>query len=405
MCISVCVSMTKVRKPALLEAPLAFPYHLGPGTRGLTTVLLFKGKLLVDLPGFLHSGPTDAFNTLLDFASRQQSPLTPFLGEVAHFSNLSLEHGSRELKALEPLRSRILRINTVYPGTVSVYEDWEKFHEPCLYLAARALGNPLQRCVASLEFVWRAWEYGLEIGGDPEEPSSIAADRVLSYFQDRLAKLGSPELLLAECALNRYCMPRQGVVSYATDSEDAVGILSAIGQTMVEDLESDAEQRGESLSFYLFDRLLEPHIRKLDPTYVPRLAQLMDEHSEPLQRLRDKCQRTALELVARPPRDEHLPAVVRTSLEDMRKEAGEIVNIDTAQVRSFVAGLAGDPRVWGAVAAFIGSVGSLPQVITASVAVTGLSLLGGKAVTSALERRKKLRTSPWAFVYHASKER
>lgn len=385
------------------DQPLAFPHHIGPGTRNLTTALLYHRGLEVSLPGWIVETPIEAFNIVFAHAVAASHPLRPVFGSVAHFFELAQVQGIEAMEALRPLGGRITKVLTVYPGTTDAYASWEPIHNSCLPVAADALSDPITSCTASVEFVWRVWEAALELGADPDDVKTVNASAVLALLDERAKRLGDPKLLLAECVLNRYCMPRSGAGSYATASASAVELLASIGTTLKRDIDDvdTTTIRREALAFYLYDRVVEPFVSSMTPPAIPVLAALIDENEEALVRMRTHCENEAAALIASSPNPQSMRAALAKSLGRMTEEAQAIAKVDRSTVRTYFETLSESYVAWTTIAGLIGSAVSLPAVVTASLAITGFSLMGANAVKASRERREALQASPWMPLYHA----
>lgn len=396
--------MTSQRKS---DGPLAFPHHFGPGVRDLTSVLLFHEQLTVTMPGWLAQGTLATFFTVGEYAAAHQHRLSPAFNMANHYLELAQKQAISAVDAFKPLGSRITRVLAVYPGDSTAYAKWEPLLDRCLPVAAALLNEPLHCCTASVEFVWRVWETSLELGADPNDPAAARPDEILRVLDARAAQLGNdPLLLIAESGLNRYCMPRSGAGSYATASESAVAMLATIGTDMVGDItHEDMNVRHEALAFYLFEQITQPFLKPLTPTTASVIAQLMTEHAEPLARMRKTCEREALNLLSDRSIDPRLvPSAVSASVEAMTEEAQAITGLDQKSMRTYLSTISENPTVWATVGGLVASAVALPEVVTASLAITAFSLLGATAVKASRERRESLRNSPWAFLYHAKSQ-
>src|SRR5687767_3302776 len=103
--------------------------------------------------------------------------------------------------------------------------------------------------------------------------------------------------------------------------------------------------------------------------------------------------------VARPAHTNHPSRLLRLaidhSLKSMEEEAQAIANVDRKTLETYLATLSENPTVWGTVAGLAASALALPQVVTASLAITAFSLMGANAAKASRERREALRKSPW----------
>jgi hypothetical protein len=330
--------------------------------------------------------------------------LRPLFDLVAHFFELAQIHAQHEIEYLKPIEKKFTRALVVYPGTAEAYSSWEPMHKQWLEICHAGLENALNMSTASVEFLWRCWEIGLELGAEPEQPETIDPDRVLQFLVQRAKVLGHPELLLAECTLNRYCMPRSGAGSYATDSEIAAALIAAIRGDKPTEQEAAAE-RAESLSFFFFDQILQKYTQPLRRDYVPTLAELLERHEVPLRRMRDKCHDEAMQLLAHPPDERLLQKVILRSLRSMTDEAAAIADSDSRAIKSYFAALSQNPTIWGTVGGVLGSLAVMPPAVTASFAVAAFSVLGASAVKAQGEKNAAIRQSSFSFVYYATRNK
>lgn len=91
------------------SAPIVFPYFMGPGVRGVTTALLYNGRLVVSMPGWLAPGPIETFLRLHDRVVETAHLLCPIFDLVAHLFELAQIQAQYELKHLKPLEDKITR--------------------------------------------------------------------------------------------------------------------------------------------------------------------------------------------------------------------------------------------------------------------------------------------------------
>ena len=382
--------------------PIAFPHYIGPGTRGLTTALLFHGRLVLTLPGWMNPGVIDAFTAVLQRACERAHPLEGMLRTIGHHFELVQKHAIAEMEAITPLGGRISRVMTVYSGTSDAFASWERVRASCLEVLTPALNDPLQMNVATMELIWRLWEHALEKGHDPDSRSDFKADEILDYFQQRAIALGGPDALIAESALNRYTISKGFAYSLATDSEVSLQVLARMGHFIASDIGDTVDAQREALAFFLFDRLAHKYVGPLYPSNVARVATLMSEHSGALDSLKTKCLQQAGSLLDRPPAEAHLVNAVSSLLQQMEEEAAEIAQLDRNSVRSYLEELAQDSKVWATVAGFLAGLGTLPAPVLATLGITALSLMGAGATKSVVTKQRKLRKSAWRFLYYAS---
>lgn len=401
---SIVGAMPKPTKPG---GPLSFPHHVGPGTRDHTSALLYHGGIGVTLPGWFNPTVLLTFLAVGQHAHKTAHPLTPLFSSALHYFDLAHEQSKSEMVSLEPLSPWVTAVVTLYPGNTEAYESWTPLHPALLPLAAMSLEDPLHLATAGVEFVWRVWELALELGASAEEtsPSDVNHQGILDALQTRATQLGNGPLLFAECALNRYCMPRSGAGFYVTSSDHAVGILGAMGLLIEgeDDTAAATVARTEHLSFYLFDRILKPFIKPLHAPNVERVATLMADHAEARLRMRNHCESSAGTLIASGAIGSQLEQLVQRAFIQMSDEAQSIADVDAATLRDYLDRLSEDPKVWTAVAGLVGTSVGLPEAVAASLAVTTLSLLGAHAVAARRQKRDTLKGSPWGLVYYAKR--
>ncbi len=373
-------------------APIVFPYYVGPRTRYYTTALLYSGNLVVSSPAWPHPDPIDSFFRVGDRAYDKQHELLPIFSTVSHHFELVQKQAISAMDGLRPLKGRLINAMTVYPGTEDQYKSWECIHDPCLYLAASSLEDPQMMNVAAIDFIFRTYELVLEHGDDH--------DKILSILFNRAKFLGNSSLLLAECALNRFTMPRTSHIQFFTDSDHALEILANVGRSIQDDQDTSDLRKGQ-LEFFLFDMLVSPYAPKLSNPHAESISQLMDKRSGELERLRLKCSSLSEDLLAKPPPESKLSSAIVELLNTVEEEVSSIANIDKFGFRNLIKNLSEDKVVWSSIAGLVGSIVSgLPAAVAASMAITALSAIGATAVKESRKCQEALSSSQWAFVYY-----
>lgn len=365
------------------------------------------------MPMFASEAVLATFYAVGDRAHETKHALAPLFATAAQYFHTAQEHCIAETKTIQPLAPWVTIVYAVYPGNTEAYDSWAPLLPKLLAPALASLDDPLHLCTASVEFVWRVWELALDLGADVDDVKAKTVDRdgVLNSLLARASRLGPSGhwmLLLGECALMRYCMPRSGHGFYATSSEHAVGILGAMGaliESEGEDLAGTSIEtaRSESLSFYLFDRVLDGFVKPLHPPNVERVAQIMSDQAEARVRMREMCRSEAGTLLASGASDRRLQQLIDSSLKRMTDEAQAIANVDSATFRAYLAKLSEDPTLWASVSGMMGMAVGLPDMIAASLAITSLSIVGAAGVGARREKRERLNGSPWSLVYYARK--
>jgi hypothetical protein len=380
----------------------AFPHHVGPGTRGITTALLFHGRIAVTMPGWPSSRPITNFIGVGERAESRGHRLAPFLAAVYKDGfELAQKQALREMKALKALGGRVHTNMMVYPGTREAYSSWDGVRDSCLKRILPALDSPLERSTAAVELLWRVWEFALETGQDPESEHPDDPDRILEFLDNRCELAGGPTHLLAECALHRYCIPRYNAISLVVDSAATISVLAALGEQITEPVAPGPTERVEALSYFLFDRILWDYMPPLRPDKIPLVATIMDNHGDALESARRKCREAALELLGGKISEDYLSQAIALELQKMEEEAAEIAKIDKDTIKAYFAHLAQDGRVWAAIAGLLGSVPLMSASLSASLGVTALSFLGAGAVKVRRDKQQLLKNSPWRVVYYA----
>ena len=357
------------------------------------------------MPGWLHSHPISNFTGVIQRALEREHRLANFLFDIYTNSfELAQKQALREAEALTALAGRVSVTMMVYPGTRDAYASWDGVRDSCLERIIPGLDNPLQRSTAAVELLWRVWEFALETGQSPEADDPQDPDRILGFLDNRCELAGGPEQMLAECALHRYCVPRYDALSLVVDSATTIAVLAAMGEQLTEAAIPRPEVRVEALSFFLFDRILWNYVPALRPDKIPEVATIMDSYGDALESMRRKCREEALGLLGGNISEAYMGQALALALAKMEEEAGAIAEVDRNAIRTYLSHLAQDGRVWAAVAGLLGAaVGSMPEVLTASLGLTALSFLGAGAVKVRHDQQQLLENSPWRLVYHITR--
>lgn len=260
--------------------PIIYPYHIEPKVRNFSTSFLFHENLAVSIAAWPMGDPIDAFISVGGRADQKNHPLSNLFNYVFYHFDIVQEVAVNEMKYLAPLGDKISRVMTIYPGTPEYYEVWEPYHDKCLHLAAKSLENAHIHSAAITDFIFRIYELMLIHDNNP--------DLVLESLANRASKLGGERLILAECALNRYTLPKTGKGSWLTDSKDMLNILAVVGDEVTANEEDTLSFRAEGLASTLFDKLLSPYAPKLDSSGIEIVNKMMDERAGELAVLRKK---------------------------------------------------------------------------------------------------------------------
>jgi hypothetical protein len=254
--------------------------------------------------------------------------------------------------------------------------------------------------VAVGEFMWHVHELALEVtsGELPGANSNLA--EVVNQLERRAKRLGSPDLLLAQCLLHRFSFARITGARVVTTKAETLPILQNTG------IAPDSSERAQEavagqVAVSIFDELLHPFVPPLDRMGATVLRKLVDERNEPLTVLRAKCVAIGEEIASSAPRPEQLPGMIRARLAQLQSDVQAALEIDRSKLAELVKKLATDEKIWITVATLAGSMtGLLPPVVAAAAAITCLSIVGSSALRAGFDRRKSLAESPWSFIYY-----
>lgn len=372
--------------------PMIYPYHMGPKVRKFSTSLLFHGKLGVSIAAWPMGDPIDAFISVGDWANGKKHPLVGLFSYVYHYFDLAQEHAVAEMKHFAPLGDKISRALTIYPGTPEHYDIWEPYHKSCLPLALKAINNEAILATVSTDFIFRVYELMIIFDNNPE--------KVLTHLSERTKYLGQEKFLLAECALNRYTLPKTGNGQWITDSEEMLNILSIVGKSSSIELDLNGHMI-EGLSSTLFDKILKPYIPDLDGVGINIINKMMTEKSDELLILKQKVSREAFIIVNESPSERMLKSAFEASLITMEKEVSSIVEINKNSFKDLTKKLLEDRVVWSTFAGFVGAAtNGMPMSVTAALGITALSSVGSTAVKIRNEEKKKLKESPYSFIHY-----
>ncbi len=376
---------------------IVFPFHMGPGVRSFTTPLLYGGGLVTTLPGYTSGQPERLlFGALYDRAEARNHPLLPFLRGVVHHVRLAQNQALSEIEALKPLGRRVKRIVAVYPGTREQYAFWDPLHADCLALAVASLSNVQALNAASVEFMWRAYEHSLELGGD--------IDAVLAEFTKRTERLGSVDLLLAECALNRHFLVAGAQGHMATTIPETIAILSKMAPHLSTRLGRPIDPEGDPspglAAFVLFDELLARHVPPLHGRNVERVAGLLEDRRDELLRMRERCQDEAVRLIQCSPDVQAARAAFQGAVAALEEEVAALLQTSRRQTKDLIRAITESDSAWLAIAGALGSAFGSSRLAAASWAMGALAVLGASAVRVKREAQSKIDASPWSFVYY-----
>ena len=378
---------------------LLFPYHLGPKLGKASSALLYHGRISAAYPAWPGGEPINAFIDVLNYTHRCGHRLHNFL-EKLYYQFDSLQVQAIEVgEKLDILGDRFSKIMLIHPGTPDVYEDISSLNLPrelLLRLEDSLLDNEHLN-MATTEFFFRIYELMLIY--------DYKIDKVLYYLDNKVQQLGSPNKLLVECLVNRYTTSMSGAIkrnySIFTDSQDAVDVLSFIGKRQQEDDIDLSSIIIGSISFKIFDKILNKHICELTPEYFAKIEGIFSGYWDSLKKMKLKCISEAAEIYYSCKNDDHIQHKLKETISRLSEEASEIYQLDTKAVKSTFKALTEDHILWSTL---IGTIASLifqtSPIKSASVGITAISKVGTTVLSKKREYEKKLGESPWAVLYH-----
>lgn len=374
---------------------LMFPEYHGESLRPLGPALLWFGQLICGTGPFVSPHPYEVLKLLQERARARDLPIARLFGFAIRELAISAQRAMAATAGMEPLDSRIARVAMVGPGGHAPYAGLRSALSVAVPEALYLLDDPEYMRVACAQFVWRCYEYYLELSED--------ADAVLDELS-REAAANAGATLLGEGLVHHFSSITESVSALVIGNPRCLALLARLGEVGM-DLSND--QLEEPLSFdrdYLAARVFETTLvglcSPLSGDSAKGYRRVLDEESDALAEAKRKCYLAADSLLEK----RASPDAVRTQLEqtvtDMRAEVEVIARIDSATWRSYAASLSSDPAIWGGVTSFLGGLtGVLPPVAMAAAAFTVLADAGAKAVAHSNRRRKTLGTADWRFVY------
>lgn len=373
---------------------LVIPYHLGPSLRNFAIPLLYSEKLTTSMPGYFNPQVLEVFYDAGHRLADKQEPLLQTFIIVRHHFELSQKQAKKEAEYLKPLGSRIIRAAIAYSGTPDWYMKQASSRKPLLQAAAIAIAqNPQLMNVAATEFVWRLFEAFLEFKED--------VNYACHHLQERAVALGDPMILLAECFLNRSSLIQKNTkLSFFTDDALITEMLKLAGSDLIDEKPNTIEIRTELLAYMIFECLLAGIAPRLLPPEVPKLATLMNAHSEELIRMRLHCQEEAAILINESPSEIHLQKTTKEALIRFEEEVSDIVNIKRSTIRKTINATLENYAFWAAIAGLVSStLGGVDSTVSATLAATALSVFGANTVKMRRHQKEILLKSPWSFIY------
>jgi len=297
---------------------------------------------------------------------------------------------------MEQLDSKITRLALVGPGGHAPYAGIRSSFSGAVPMALQLLEDPEHMRVACAQFVWRCYEYYLELSED--------ADAVLDEISGEEGTDAGSMTLLAEALIHHLSSVTGSFSALVVGNQRSLALLARLGEVEMgvadeQVLEPVAFQR-DYLASAVFETTLAGLCSPLGGESAKDYCRVLDEVGGALAAAKRKCFIAADDLLEK----RESPDAVRTLLEqtvaDMRAEVEAIARVDDSTWRSYAASLSSDPAIWGGIVGFLGGLtGALPPVALAAAVVTVLAEAGAKGVAHSNERRRILGHSDWRFVY------
>jgi len=121
------------------------------------------------------------------------------------------------------------RFAGVGPGGQAHYQEIREDLDAAVEIAFTLLDDPELLRVAGCQFIWRCYEYYLEMSND--------LDAVLDALSRAERVEHGKSLLLAECLINHYSSFAPMVAAIVVDNRATVEVLAKLGQSALEDID------------------------------------------------------------------------------------------------------------------------------------------------------------------------
>ena len=381
---------------------LVFPYYYGAGLHRYGPALLWFGKLDCILLPWASPRPVQVFRQLAERAHECGHPLTP-LFELAygHFAG-SVAAAKSSADDLVGLGQKVTRIAGVGPGGQSRYESLREHPHELLDMAFVLLDEvPLLR-IACCQFMWRCYEYFLELSESPDEV-------LAQLLREEQVEAGRSRIL-AECLMNHYFSLRTATNALVASQSGTLNYLAAFARnTLFVSEEGPAAPQAfncDRLASTIFENTMSMLIPPLARVSCPQFCNVLDNKTEELNAARRKCYLAADNLIAEKENPDAFRTLLEQTITELQEEATEIADIDSKSWSNYLAKLKEDRVLWAAVAGVVsGLTGGMPTAALAAAAITLLTTIGAKGVSERRNKAQTLASSDWCFVYELSKGR
>ena len=387
----------------LRKLSIVFPYYYGPKIREYGAALLWFSRLDCMTMPWGSLNPVSVFEEVATRAQERQLPLAELFDLTGNWFKESCLAIAAESKELEQLGDRVRRFAGVGPGGQAHYQEIREDLDAAVEIAFTLLDDPELLRVAGCQFIWRCYEYYLEMSND--------LDAVLDALSRAERVEQGKSLLLAECLINHYSSFAPMVAAIVVDNRATVEVLAKLGQSALEDIDygSLAElstfQR-DHLASTVFENTLSSLCPPITSKTCGRYHRVLAEKADVIEAARRKCYLAADKLLDKRNKPVSLKTLLDQTLADLQSEVQEIAEIDKASWRRFVGQLLEDRVLWAGAAGFLGGLtGALPPVTLAAAAVTLFTTVATKGITEIRRKAKTLKESEWCFIYELNKRR
>lgn len=382
---------------------IVFPYYYGPKIREYGAALLWFGRLDCITMPWASPNPISVFEQVATRAQERQLPIAELFDITGNWFKESCLAIAAESKEVELLGGRVTRVAGVGPGGQVRYREIREDRDAAVEIAFTLLDDPELLRVAGCQFIWRCYEYYLEM--------SNSQDAVLdALLREETVEHGKSRLL-AECLVNHYSSFAPTVAAIVVDNRASVEILSKLGQRMLEDIgygslaESSTLQR-DHLASTVFENTLSNLCPPITSKTCGRYHRVLEEKTDVIEAARRKCYLAADKLLDKRNIPDSFQTLLDQTLVDLQSEIQEIAEIDKTSCRRFVGQLLEDRVLWAGAAGFLGSLtGALPPVTLAAAAVTLFTTVATKGITEIRRKAKTLKESDWCFIYELNMRR
>ena len=171
--------------------PIIMPYYFGDQTQYYGPALLWFGKLQNITAPWCSPYPVQFFCTLKEHAKKIKHPMIDLILVVEQCLNLSYNISIKQKENIDLLDERILMTAGVGPGGQARYKTIQSEFQASTQVASKLLNDFEYMRIACCQFVWRSYEYYLELS------NNVSEALMLLWSEEKV--LNGKSNLLAEC--------------------------------------------------------------------------------------------------------------------------------------------------------------------------------------------------------------